>query len=183
MHASIPYPLPDAQKVRFLELVDASNGIDSCHIWRGRIREFGYGMFDFSNMSRRAHRVSWVIHNGEIPNDLHVLHRCDNPPCCNPRHLWLGTDADNVNDRIAKGRTSADHSNRERGNYHHSRRRPEGLARGVINGQAKLKEHEVYEIRRLSINGRSHTTISRMFGVCRSNVRLIVNRLTWRHLP
>jgi hypothetical protein len=54
----------------------------------------------------KAHRVAWTLANGPIPAGMHVLHTCDNPPCCNPGHLWLGTQADNMADMARKGRTS-----------------------------------------------------------------------------
>jgi hypothetical protein len=71
-----------------------------CWPWTGKIATNGYGYLD--NML--AHRASWLIHHGPIPEGLQVLHHCDNPRCVNPDHLWLGTQADNVADMMAKGR-------------------------------------------------------------------------------
>lgn len=71
-----------------------------CWEWQGPDQR-GYGIFGW----KRAHRVSWELHHGPIPPGQHVLHQCDNPPCVNPEHLWLGTPRDNASDRGAKGRT------------------------------------------------------------------------------
>lgn len=92
-------PLAD----RFWPRVDTSGGPDACWEWtRGR-DPHGYGRFATPN-SDLAHRASWELHNGPIPAGLNVLHHCDNPPCVNPRHLFLGTQKDNVDDMVAKGR-------------------------------------------------------------------------------
>lgn len=75
-----------------------------CWEWRGRHDEKGYGRIGFEGRLQRADRVAWLLSFGEIPEGMCVLHRCDNPACCNPDHLFLGSQADNVADRDAKGR-------------------------------------------------------------------------------
>jgi hypothetical protein len=91
-------PLPD----RFWEKVDKRD-VDECWPWTGTTVSKGYGSIGHEGKTLSAHRVSWELHF-DSPGDLHVLHSCDNPPCCNPAHLFLGTNADNIRDRLLKER-------------------------------------------------------------------------------
>lgn len=75
-----------------------------CWVWCGSKAPGGYGQLSVGGKLQRANRVSWRLFRGEIPKGLHVLHRCDNPPCVNPEHLFLGTHGDNVRDMFSKGR-------------------------------------------------------------------------------
>lgn len=95
-------PLAD----RFWARVE-KRGPDECWPWTGYRDAKGYGQIALNRRTAEgAHRVSWALARGEIPDGIHVLHRCDNPPCCNPAHLFLGTHADNMWDMKAKGRAS-----------------------------------------------------------------------------
>lgn len=88
--------------VRFgLQIMRESSG---CWVWVGSRSTNGYGAIYYKGEKWTAHRLSWVLHHGEIPEGLCVLHQCDNPPCVNPEHLFLGTIKDNAQDAIAKGR-------------------------------------------------------------------------------
>lgn len=90
--------------IRFWEKV-RSDSPQACWEWIGRRLPFGHGHFDVAHgQPMLAHRYSWELVNGTIPDDLCVLHRCDNPPCVNPAHLFLGTRTDNNRDKSAKGR-------------------------------------------------------------------------------
>src|SRR5256885_74384 len=75
-----------------------------CWEWVGSKRELGYGQVRYKGRSARAHRIAWELTFGEIPDGRSVLHKCDNPPCINPDHLFLGTQQDNVDDMFRKGR-------------------------------------------------------------------------------
>jgi hypothetical protein len=75
-----------------------------CWLWKGNVNANGYGTCRTSGIVARAHRASWTLAHGEIPKGMQVLHRCDNPPCVNPDHLFLGTHIDNMIDKASKGR-------------------------------------------------------------------------------
>lgn len=92
---------PAAAKPRFMKHV---NKTDTCWLWTGSIDVSGYGDCWFRGKTDGAHRVAWLIFNGEITDGLFVLHRCDNPKCVNPEHLFLGTHSDNMRDASSKGR-------------------------------------------------------------------------------
>ena len=151
---------------RFWRKVDRS---ESCWIWSRYKR---YGVFWFPPRLCQAHRVSWELTYGPIPPGLHVLHRCDNPPCVNPEHLFLGTPSDNIKDAIRKGRFTP---------YSLSGVRPKNPPHGEAHWAAKLTELQVKEIRRLSTH-RSITSLSHEFGMARSTIGDIIKRAKWAHV-
>lgn len=91
-------------KICFWEKVDRSGGPDTCWLWMGGRNDQGYGIAQFNGKIIGAHRLSYMIANGEIPYGFLVCHHCDTPACVNPSHLWLGTQKDNLADSFAKGR-------------------------------------------------------------------------------
>ena len=94
--------LASAATPKFLARVDKSG---DCWIWTGKISVHGYGIIVLpGKLEIGAHRVSYLIHRGDIPSGMFVCHRCDNPPCVNPDHLFVGSNLDNVADMTAKGR-------------------------------------------------------------------------------
>lgn len=84
--------------------------VDDCWLWGAYITPHGYGQTRIggrgANKGIQAHRLSWLVNVGEIPEGMHVLHKCDNRPCCNPKHLFLGTNLDNIKDRVSKNRSN-----------------------------------------------------------------------------
>jgi hypothetical protein len=136
---------------RFWSRVDKSG---ACWLWTLSRHDFGYGQVVVKRRPRGAHRVAWELMNGPIPEGMSVLHRCDNPPCCNPAHLFLGTDADNAFDKVRKGRAPI-----------------------------KLTPAQVLEIRaKHAAGGTNYCALAREYGVTDPMVRLIVLRKAWKHL-
>lgn len=181
--------LTDADIARFWKKV-VKNGPDKCWGWRGGVADFGYGRFRIFGTHKTAHRISYVLEFGEIKHGLWVLHRCDNPPCCNPAHLFLGTQQDNSDDMVSKGRSAS-------GNRHGSVTHPERIARGDRNGlrlhpervcrgdnhpSSKVSSLNVLEIRRLRGEGKTLLGIGKLFGIGKSHVLRIVNREVWRNI-
>lgn len=188
LHRKGPRPRPLAD--RFWEKVNQDGPIPEhcpelgpCWVWTAKLGWGGYGAFFIDGTYHAAHRVSWVLAYGSIPDDLLCLHKCDWRSCIRPDHLFLGSDADNAADRDAKGRTrSPGPMNPPRGDGHWSRLRPEQRARGSGHGRSKLREEQVVEIRRRGANGEEHLAIAQDYGVTRATVSLILERRTWRHL-
>jgi hypothetical protein len=148
---------------RFWRHVDI-RGEDECWRWIGGRNQDGYGAFGIwvdENTSKtfRAHRIAYELTKGPIPEGLFVCHTCDNPPCCNPRHLFLGTNSDNLVDMHRKGRA----------------RHPTGEE----NGWAKLTWAEVDEIRTLIRNNIPKREIARRFGVSEKTIYLIAQGRRW----
>ncbi len=174
---------------------------DMCWLWKGYLtRKNGYGKISFNKKDQVAHRVSWQLKNGDIPTGMSVLHKCDNPPCVNPDHLFLGTQRDNVLDMVRKKRhwafvkpesaaTGERHSSRTypervaRGDRHGLRKHPEAVRRGENSGTAKLTEEKVKEIRSLYKTGHyTHVVLGNMFKISNQNICKIINFQRWAHV-
>ena len=146
---------------RFWSKVKKTNG---CWLWLDVPDAYGYGIFFIWPQNKKAHRISWEIHNGAIPAQLHVLHSCDNPLCVNPQHLFLGTQADNNRDCIAKGRHRA--------------------SKGEDNGYSKLTTLQVLEIRKMYKTGLyTQQSLAVRFKIHTAHVHSIVVGKRWKHLP
>lgn len=146
----------------FWHWVDRSSGPDTCWLWRGNCTPDGYGNVSDGIAGRRtsAHRHAYRLHHGIDPGPLGVLHKCDNPQCANPVHLWLGTQADNMRDAFLKGR-------------------PIACAPGSANMHAKLTEEKVEEIR---ASRRRDADLARLFGVADTTIHAARTGATWRHV-
>lgn len=146
----------------------------TCWLWTGAKSEFGYGNVRINKKYLRAHRVSYELANGPIPEDMCVLHRCDTPACVNPDHLFLGTLKDNSHDMWRKGR-----GNPPAGKRHGSITKPSSVGRGETHSQSRLTRSEVREIRRLSALGKSRVEVGRMFNIVPQHVGRIVRGKAW----
>lgn len=140
-------PLPSFASKHFVEefwnRVDSSGGPDSCWPWLGHLYPTGYGRVQIEGKPRYAHRTAYWLANNHDPSRRFVCHRCDNPCCCNPRHLWLGTPRENMEDRDRKGR----------------------------NGQTRLAAGEIRAIRELYTTGKyPQSRLAEMFGINQSHV-------------
>jgi HNH endonuclease len=138
---------------------------DGCWEWQGFRDVSGYGMIGRSQhqAARRAHRVSWEMHNGRpVPEGLFVLHHCDNPPCVNPAHLYVGTKVDNARDRIVRGRSR--HYGAE------------------ANPNAKLVEADVRTIIAAVAGGETQTAVAKRYGISQAHVSEIVRGKSWAGL-
>jgi len=142
-------------KDKFLNSIDKTK---DCWFWIGNKNAEGYGRVVCKKESYRAHRVAWEVYNREIPKGMLVCHKCDNPSCVNPKHLFLGTDADNSSDKVKKKRHSF----------------------GEKHPNAKLTEIDVWKIREI-YGGRelSQDKIALLFGVSQHSISLIVRNKSW----
>ncbi len=129
-----------------------------CWLWTGGTDGSGYGQIGNGHgKTIHAHRASWLIYKGLIPDGLSVLHKCDNPPCVNPQHLFLGTQQDNITDCCNKKRQCI------------------GQERPI----AKLTNEMVIAIRR---DPRTHKEIAIAFNISRTTVAYVKNGKTWKHV-
>ena len=137
---------------------------NGCWEWQTRISPFGYGQFSISSGDCwQAHRLAYKLYVGKIPKGMCVLHRCDNRKCVNPRHLWIGTQADNIKDMMLKGRGMK--------------------ASSENNGGAKLTWKEVNEIRKIRREkGTYYKDLAEMFNVHYATIKRIVTNKYWKHL-
>jgi hypothetical protein len=144
---------------RFWSLVKMSQTSDGCWLWCGHIRDGRYGVIWRDGKNRYAHRVAYELTHGAIPGSLRVCHRCDNPPCCRPSHLFLGTQEENIQDMRRKGRN------------------PHPL---------KLSEKDVLEIRRRYENRKmfkiTMQQLADEYGVYKGYISKIIHHQKWRHI-
>lgn len=152
---------------RFWAKVDKKSQ-DECWGWKAYKNKYGYGQIRINNKKYSAHRISWFIHNGEIPehNSFHgmcALHKCDNPSCVNPTHLFLGTHQENMRDRDAKWRGAS-------------------LA-GEKHWNHKLAEKQVIEIRE-KYTPRKYSTrkLAEEYGVSQTVIQRVIEYKNWKHI-
>lgn len=143
-------------RVRFFAQISPEPNT-GCWLWLGTFKDDRYGCF----RGERAHRAAWELFNAAVPAGLFVLHRCDQPACVNPAHLFLGTHAENMADMTSKGRS--------------------GRCAGERHGQARLNDERVRLIRANAAE-LSQRELAKRHGVSQRAVLKILNRETWRHV-
>lgn len=144
---------------RFLSKIEKRPG-DPCWHWTSTINRYGYGFFKLHVNGRginvTAHRFSYVLHCGEIPDGLQVRHTCDVRDCVNPVHLLLGSHAENMADKVLRGR--------------------------VFRPCCRLTSDDIKEIRRLVSQGMTQDAVGKQFGVAQGQISKIARRLAWAHV-
>ena len=151
---------------RFWTFVTRRSPIE-CWPWIGSLNRQGYGHIaewrDGIRHNKRSNRLSWEIHHGPIPPGMFVCHHCDNPPCVNPDHLFLGNNFSNMRDMMRKGRKVQTH--------------------GEMHGSAKLLDDDIPIIRRMHRSGRTtQCDIAKIYNVSASTIHDIIKGKTWRHI-
>ncbi len=131
-----------------------------CWEWTGGLDTLGYAPISFQNYLTKAHRLSWSIANGPIPDGLHVLHKCDVRHCVNPEHLFVGTHQDNMRDRDAKGRG--------------------GVTKGAKNHNSKLNPEKAFEIRWHAAVGHKQRDLAKTYGVTQRTIAQVIHNKTWQ---
>jgi len=155
---------------RFWSKVAKGNPMD-CWLWMAGKSKKGYGRFKAQKFSALAHRMAWHITHGRVPihneeDYLCVCHRCDVRSCCNPAHLFIGTNMDNVRDMVSKGRQQ--HGNRR------------GKSSNIVNGNAKLTPIQAIEIRAIYSQGDfTQREIAAKFNVTQACISLITSGRSW----
>ena len=147
---------------RFWQSIDRSKGYASCWEWKGAKNKDGYGQIQVNGRLIGAHRAAYELYRKPVPAGMYVLHVCDNRACANPSHLFLGTHADNMADKVNKGRHVA----------------PKGEAHGC----AKLNARDVGDIKKRLQAGESNKSIAAIYGVSGAAVSKIKTGRKWRHV-
>jgi hypothetical protein len=145
--------------IRFLSKIEKT---DTCWFWKAKGRCNGYGFLKIDKRNIPAHRISYQIHNGDFDFNLHVLHKCDIRNCVNPEHLFLGTNKDNIDDKVSKDRQ----------------------AKGSDNGNSILNEEQVKEIK-LHLQNKYYGYIKNLvskYNVSETCIRDIKRGRTWKHI-
>ena len=153
--------LTDRQIKHLWSRIDVKS-IPKCWLWSGCTIKGGYGQISFNGILYLVHRIAYFVHTNEDPGLLKVCHSCDTPSCCNPHHLWIGTQTENIRDMVIKQRSPNNHGDR--------------------NPSAKLNERQVKQIRGLFKAGVERKELARQYNVSYSTIKYIVRRKSWSHI-
>lgn len=157
--------VPEIAKIRFWNKVDRRKE-NECWTWQGYKGYKGYGQIVICQKQILTHRYSYELHNGEIPKGMYVCHKCDNPSCVNPKHLFLGTQKENMQDASKKKRC-----------VHPE----ETICFGEKNGNSKLTDEEIKKIKSAYKPYKiTHKQLSKQFNVSEPTIKNILARKSWR---
>lgn len=159
MAIKLVIPVNDDCIKKFFNKVKKTNG---CWLWNGAKNSYGYGSFWYCERIVKAHRMSWMIHFGKIPKSHSVCHKCDNPLCVNPKHLWVGTHTQNMQDMIKKGRHKS---------------HP-----GEKNGMSILTENDVIMARKIHKELPNIKAIARIFNVSHPAMFCAIKKRSWKKI-
>jgi DNA-binding CsgD family transcriptional regulator len=148
----------DPLRARILDKTSLNN-VSGCWEWLGTIKR-GYGMLSVKSITKYSHRVSYEAFIGPIPSGMCVCHKCDNPGCCNPDHLFLGTVLDNMTDMVSKSRSAI----------------------GSRSSNAKISEQTAMKVMSLLYDGRTSVDVARILNLTKHTVRHIKHGRAWSHI-
>lgn len=156
----VPKQKPGTKQPNFWSLVEKKSQ-DECWLWLGKLNQWGYGRIRHGGIQAMAHRVAYQLQTEKSIDGLIAMHICDNPACCNPNHIALGTHADNQKDKFNKNRQ----------------------AKGEINGQSILTEEQVIEARKLYVETKTtYKKLAEKFGVSRDTMQKAIRKIYWKHV-
>lgn len=147
---------------------------DVCWTWLGAMQSTGYGVVKHKRKSYGAHRASFIVNKGEIPEGMHVCHTCDNRSCVNPNHLWIGTPNENMQDKVAKNRQSKGFAHAE--TFKNSALFKANLAKGERHGRSKITDFQRNEIVCRVKSGQVQGLIGAEYGITQSAVSAIFRK-------
>jgi hypothetical protein len=161
--------------IRFFKHVIKGNN-DECWLWKGAKNPAGYGRFGLPGNKRiYAHRFSYELIYGKIPDKLYVCHHCDKPSCVNPKHLWVGTHQENMKDMVKKGRNCSERKGNKFGKF-------SIILKGSLHPLAKLNKEKVKEIKVKIKNGIRGNVIAAQYNVSDQLIYDIKNGISWKHV-
>lgn len=149
------------KKIKRFSYINQKTG---CWEWQKYKNKLGYGYISYRGTQLKAHRTSWIVFKGPIPDGMCVLHKCDNPKCINPDHLFLGTQFENIKDMLSKNRHG------------------HGVNEGMKGANAKLSDEDVFWIRKQEYSWKNCHEIAEKFGISPFSIYRIFKRQTWKHL-
>jgi hypothetical protein len=156
----VPKQTPGVKAIPLDSLIHV-RGPEDCWEWTGAVNRDGYGRYNMDGRGHMAHRLAWVAAGNELPPGMVLMHSCDNPPCCNPAHLSVGTSAENTADKVRKDRHA----------------KGEGIAASILTAEQVIEIRSRYQFRRMT-----YKMLASEYRVCKDTIQKAVRGIYWRHL-